>query len=534
MINSALVHEYLVLSAERFPDKDALVCGEERWTYRSIDKYSDQLANTLFGMGMNSQERVIVFLDNSAESVISMYGILKSGGIFVILNSTVKAKKLSYIIRDSGAKILITHLDKKEVVGSALNSFTEKPQIIWVGDSSDIPEPMSSYSLMWNSITASSHEAASLSKNEEEFDNQRHCSDKELAALIYTSGSTGEPKGVMSSHFNMISASKSIIQYLDNSSNDVVLNVLPLSFDYGLYQVIMTIMFGGTVVLEKSFLFPVKILECLERNRVTGFPIVPTIAALLLKMKKMDRYDFSSLRYITNTGAALPVEHIRKLRILLPHVRIYSMYGLTECKRVSYLPPEEIDRRPSSVGKAMPNCEVSILSDEGKEVMPDMVGKLVVRGANVMQGYWNSPDLNEKTFQEGCNKRERILYTEDLFRKDEEGYLYFVGRNDDLIKTKGERVAPKEIENTISEIEGVLESAVIGVPDSILGQAVKAFVVVDSGFALTKKEILRYCAENLEIFMVPKYIEFLEDLPRTPNGKIDKEILRNSEAGYVK
>jgi acyl-coenzyme A synthetase/AMP-(fatty) acid ligase len=323
----------------------------------------------------------------------------------------------------------------------------------------------------------------------------------------------------------MISAARSIIHYLENTEDDVILNVLPLSFDYGLYQVLMTMMFGGTVVLEKSFLYIHKILERIAQERVTGFPIVPTILAMLLKLQDLKKYDFGSLRYISNTGAALPVEHIRKLRNLFPGVKIFSMFGLTECKRVCYLPPEEIDTRPASVGKAMPNCEVFIFDEAGNEVKPGEIGELVIRGSNVMRGYWNAPELTAKYYRPGRFPGEILLYSGDYFRQDSEGFLYFIGRKDEMIKSKGERLSAKEIENVICEMDGVAETAVIGVPDEILGQAVKAFITIDGSSIISQNDVLKYCKENLEPFAIPKYIEFVEELPKTAHGKIDKKAL---------
>jgi len=232
------------------------------------------------------------------------------------------------------------------------------------------------------------------------------------------------------------------------------------------------------------------------------------------------------LRYITNTGAALPVNHTKALRDIFPHVKIYSMYGLTECKRVSYLPPDEIDRRPISVGRGMPNEEVYIVNDKGERAGPGVVGELVVRGSNVMRGYWKSPEETDQVLKPGLYPGEKVLYTGDLFKMDEEGYLYFVGRKDDLIKTRGERVSPKEVENTLHEIKGVAEAAVIAIPDEILGNAIKAFIIPTNGSTLTEKDILKYCSENLESFAVPKYIAFIDSFPKTSSGKIDKKALK--------
>jgi acyl-CoA synthetase (AMP-forming)/AMP-acid ligase II len=330
----------------------------------------------------------------------------------------------------------------------------------------------------------------------------------------------------MSAHYNVVAAATSIATYLENVEDDIILSALPLSFDYGLYQILMAFLFGGTVVLEKSFVYPYKVLERLIEEKATGFPIVPTMLALLLQMEDLGKFDFSSLRYISNTAAALPVAHIKRLRELFPHVNIYSMYGLTECKRVSYLPPKDIDRRPGSVGIPMPNEEVFVVDENGKELEPGEIGELVVRGSNVMQGYWNAPEETALRFRPGRYRGDAMLYTGDLFKKDEDGFLYFVARKDDMIKTKGERVSPKEIENSLCELDGVAEAAVIGVPDDIFGQAVKAFIATKSDIELTEKTVMKYCLKNLEPFMVPKYLEIHDFLPKSPSGKIDKKQLK--------
>jgi amino acid adenylation domain-containing protein len=524
-----LVHEWLSRSARRFPDKVALVCGEQRWTYKDLDKRSDHLAGALMDTGVRRADRVAVLLDNSAETVISLYGILKAGGVFIILAGSLKGAKLRYILENSGANVLITHTSKARVVSEALSGGSPDRKVIWVGQTSRIPKEMSGFSLRWDEIFSEFDEKVTDAQRDNLFP---RCIDVDLATLIYTSGSTGEPKGVMSTHHNMISAARSIIQYIGNVEDDIILDVLPLSFDYGLYQVIMAFMFGGTVVLEKSFLYLHSVLERISQEKVTGFPIVPTIVAMLLKLQDLKKYDFSTLRYMTNTGAALPVGHIQKLRKMFPHVTMISMFGLTECKRVSYLPPEELDRIPSSVGKAMPNCEIFVVDEDGRQVTPGQTGELVIRGSNVMQGYWADPEMTARTYRDGQYPSSRILHSGDYFRQDKQGFLYFLGRKDDMIKSKGERISAKEVENTISGMEGVAEVAIIGVPDEILGQAIKAYIVPGPGVELAEKQVLKYCAENMETFMVPKYIEFMESLPKTPNGKIDKKQLKaKAEAG---
>ena len=523
-----LVHEWLRRSARRFPNKVALVCGQERWTYEALDRYTDHLALNLQQMGLQRQDRVVILLDNSSEAVLSLYATLKAGGVFIILPGSIKGRKLRYILSNSSAKFVITHTNKGSVVNDAFGGDILGRKLVWVGSKQAIPDSLVTASVSWDDIFINV-------PDQEEHDGCDfmfpHSIDVDLATLIYTSGSTGEPKGVMSTHHNMISAARSIIQYIGNEENDVILNVLPLSFDYGLYQVIMAFMFGGTVVLEKSFLFLHNILQRIAKERVTGFPIVPTIVAMLLRMQDLDKYDLRILRYMTNTGAALPVEHIRKLHELFPNVMMFSMFGLTECKRVSFLPPNELDCKPGSVGKAIPNCEVFVVDGEGDEVETGQTGELIIRGSNIMQGYWNDAELTNNAYKSGKYPADRFLYSGDFFRTDEEGYLYFLGRKDDMIKSKGERISAKEVENTLHNMDGVAEVAVIGVPDEILGQAIKVFIVPSSEAQLTDKAVLRYCSANMESFMVPKYVVFVDELPKTPNGKIDKKQLKSVETG---
>jgi len=516
-----LVHHFLENSAARLPDKVALICENQRLTYREIDYLANQLASALVDMNIRRQDRVVIFLDNSPESVISIFGILKAGGIFLILNPTMKSKKLNYILKDSGARALISQSSKVRVVTQAINDTPDLKKVIWTGKSQQTPNkerPTAISYHLWNEVI--------LKPNALHHDPYTSNIDVDLATIIYTSGSTGEPKGVMSAHYNVVSAAQSIIQYLENVEHDIILSALPLSFDYGLYQVLMAFLFGGTVVLEKSFVYPYRIMERLVKEQATGFPIVPTMAAILLQMNNLSRFDFRPLRYITNTAAALPVAYIRKLQALFPHVRIYSMYGLTECKRVSYLPPDQLDLRPESVGIPIPNEEVFIVNEQGKEVGIGDVGELVVRGSNVMRGYWNKPEETSQTFRPGHYKGEALLFTGDLFKKDKEGFLYFVSRKDDLLKVKGEKVSPKEVENILCDIDGVTESAVIGVPDEIFGQAIKAFIVMDNNSELTESKVMKYCINNLESFMVPKYVEFLSSLPKSTSGKINKKQLQ--------
>ncbi len=515
-----LVNEFLERSAEKFPDKTALVCQGGRFAFHNLEASANRLAHGLVDAGLRKPDRVAVYLEPCAEAVVSIFGALKAGCIFVVINPQVKSKKLAHILNDCGTKCLVT--DGSHFIDAA-SALAEVPgldlAVIADFDVRPVERPsgcdfrLTSYHELMRSFPPQRLLLSSI--------------DTDLASLIYTSGSTGVPKGVMLTHLNMVTAAESIIRYLENTSDDIIIDILPLSFDYGLYQVLMGFKFGGTVVLEKSFLFPYRTIDLMVRERVTGFPIVPATAAVLFSLKNLDKLDFSSLRYITNTGQALPPVYIDKLRNLFPAAKIYSMYGLTECKRVSYLPPEQIERRPLSVGKAIPNTEVFIVDEEGRKVdRPGVAGELVVRGSHVMKGYWNLPEETDKVLKPGPWPGEKVLYTGDLFMMDEEGYLYFVARKDDLIKVGGGRVSPREIENTLLEMDGIAEAAVVGVDHKILGQAVKAFVVLKKDAAATAEDILKHCASRLENFMVPKSIEIRQSLPKSAHGKIDKKELR--------
>ena len=514
-----LLNEFLEKSAELHPDKTALICGQRRLTYSQIDRVANSIGHALIDVGFQRQERAVIYLDNSAASVISLFGILKAGGVFVIVDPQVKAKKLGYILGDCAATVLITDSYHLEDIVEILPGLPDLKRII-VTDYGRTPEinqhiirqELMSYNTMLEESPAERVAPLNI--------------DIDLASLVYTSGSSGNPKGVMLTHLNMVSAATSIIQYLENTSDDIIIDTLPLAFDYGLYQVLMAFEFGGTVVLEKAFVYPQQVINLIVKEKVTGWPIVPTIAALLVKLKNLDRHDFSCLRYITSTGQALPTKHIECLRAAFSGVRIYSMYGLTECKRVAYLPPAELERRASSVGKAMPNTEAYIVDDEGNEIMGAWSpGELVVRGANVMKGYWNLPEETQRALRPGRYPDEKLLYTGDLFQKDEEGFLYFLGRKDDIIKTAGHMVSPKEVENVICEKEDVIETAVIGVEDEIMGKVVKALVVLTDNSKTSPQDIIRFCSARLEDFAVPRSIVICDALPRTTTGKIRKRDL---------
>jgi len=516
---------FLELSADRTPDKVALVFGERRLTYAQVEQASNQLAWGLREAGVVRGDRVAIYLENCPEAVASIFGTLKADAVFMMVNPTTKDEKLTVLLNDARPAVVITDGRRLPAVLRVSEETPSVKAVLVAGLTGEAREEAVAGTTRVISLDAIVQGGAWSSQPE------RRGIDIDLAALIYTSGSTGKPKGVMLTHRNMVTASTSITTYLENRPTDIVLNVLPLSFDYGLYQVLMGFQFGGTVVLERSFTYLHAVLDTLVRERVTGFPLVPTIAALLLQMD-LSWYDFSSLRYITNTAAALPTPHLAELRARFPQASIFSMYGLTECKRVTYLPPTDVDRRPSSVGRGMPNQEVYLVDADGRR-MQSGVGELVVRGSHVMQGYWEQPEDTARVLKPGPIADERVLHTGDLFRMDEEGYLYFIGRMDDIIKTRGEKVSPREVEDVLHRLGGVAEAVVTGVPHPILGHAIKATVVLKRGVDLSEQDVLRHCGQHLEDFRVPHVIEFRDALPKTDNGKQDRATLIKAAQDFV-
>jgi len=498
-----LLGSLLEESARRTPQHAALVCGDVRTSYAELDEQSKRLAQVLLQRGIAAGDRVALCLENSLEAVVGFFGVVRAGAVALLVNPGTKPEKLAFLLRDSGARALLAPARRFEGLAPA-----DEPRIRLATG----PE--------WGAALAQVPAVAPTAR----------CTRDDLACLLYTSGSTGPPKGVMHSHRSLGSAVRSIAHYLESCADDVVLSVLPLSFGYGLSQLLPTVAAGGTLVLERSFTFPQLTLQRLASERATGFAMVPTIATILLQ-NDLSRFDLSALRYLTNAGAGIAPALLASLRAKLPHVRIFPMYGQTECIRASYLPPEEVDRRPDSVGRGMPNQELWIEDEHGRRLPPGNTGELVVSGEHVMLGYWQQPDESARKLRPGQRPGERELHTGDLFRLDEQGWYHFVARQDDIIKTRGEKVSPREVENALLALEGVLGAAVVGVPDPVLGQAVRAFVVKSPGAVLDEQAVLRHCSRTLEDFALPKRIVFLDDLPKTPNAKIDKQaLLERSEA----
>jgi amino acid adenylation domain-containing protein len=506
-----LAHDLLRNTAARLPEKIAVICDERFHTFSEIDRHSDNIACELRRGGIGRGDRVAVFMPNSVELILSVYGILKAGGVLVMVNHTIKPRKLSYIMNDCGICGLLAQPSVARVVSEAAPHIPSLTNIIWTAP----PDGDAPRGRTFSDILSQGHAVPP----------DPGMIDLDLCMVLYTSGTTGAPKGVMLTHRNVVSAADSIATYLENTSDDVVCCVLPLTFSYGLYQMFVMGLVGCTLQLEGSFAYPVDVLRRMEKYRATGFPGVPGMFATMLQVVPSCGVNLRSLRYVTNAAGPISAAHITQVLELLPGIRFFSMHGQTECARTCYLEGERLLRKPGSIGKAMPNTELYIVDEQGRQVGPNVVGELVVRGANVMRGYWNMPEATAAKLRDGPIPGEKVLYTGDLFRMDEEGDLYFVSRTDDIIKCKGEKVSPKEIEDVLYELPEIAEAGVVGVEDSIDGQAIRACVVPTNGCALTEQQVRRHCRARLETRMIPKYIEICSSLPKTPSGKISRKDL---------
>ena len=501
-----LVHEYLSRAAGRLPEKVALVCGSQRLTYASLKAGADSFSAYLAANGLSKGDRVAIYLDNSPEAVIAIFGTLQAGGGIVVVNATTQAERLGVILENCKPKFMVTSVDKVNQIGAAQRLSATRQELLFVNAEHDLENGAS-----FDRICREGRKPPRV-----------RIIDMDLAAIIYTSGSTGRPKGVTLLHRNIDTAVDSIAEYLEHDENDVILGLLPLSSSYGLLQVLVTFREYGRVVLEKGFGYPYEIIKRIKDEKVTGFGGAPTVYAIILKLEGLEQEDFSSLRYITNAAAAMPATFVPKLRKIFPKTKIFLMHGLTECLRTTYLPPDEIDTRTTSVGTGMRNVELWVEDADGRRLPPGQVGEMIVRSSTLMAGYWNDPEGTAKALIPGMYPWERVLRTRDLFKMDEEGYFYFVARSDELIKSRGEKVSPIEVEDMIYTLDAVQEVRVIGVPDPVLGQAIRAEIVLKDGRTLTAQEVKAHCRQHLEDFKVPQAVEFVAQLPKTQGGKIKR------------
>jgi long-chain acyl-CoA synthetase len=507
-----LLHQTFQATALRLASKVALVNGTERVDFDELLQRVCALAHALLDDGVAPGDRVLALLENSVEFAVGVLATLAVGAVFVPVGPLAKPQQLAFIVRDTRATVLLTHTQLSFTWHPALADATSLRSVRVAGDTR--PLDADARVRAWPS-----HSASGLLLEQPR-------GRQDLAFLIYTSGTTGVPKGVMLTHSNVVSAWTSIMAWLGLREDDVVGLVLPAAFIYGLGNLMMSLMLGATVVLERAVTFPLRLAEMLVRDRVTVLPSVPMQFASLLGLQNLSRFDFGAVRLLTNAAAALPTGHVRRLKAAFPRARLVMMYGLTECIRASYLPPEEIDLRPGSVGRGVPNQVHWLVDDAGRRLPAGSTGELVVSGPHVMPGYWERPIETSERLGPASMQDERVLRTGDIFRTDADGYLYFLSRKDDIIKTRGETVAPREVENAIELLEGITGCAVVGVEDERLGQAVKAYVTLRPGCGLSARDIIKHCLARLENYKAPKFVAIVEELPRTESGKIRHASLR--------
>jgi acyl-CoA ligase (AMP-forming) (exosortase A-associated) len=515
------LHLMLQASAERSAGKEALVHGDQRLTYSEVVAGAASVAQGLQFKGLQRGDRVGLYLGPCVPQVLSIFGVSQAGGVFVPIHESLFPSQVAHIIDDCAMKVLITDSRKLAKIACALTKPSSLELVVLLeGEApTDLGIPTLGFSQLGGFDVAQAPEGDHP--------------DQALAAILYTSGSTGKPKGVMLSHANIVAGSTIVSEYLCINETDRLLAVLPFSFDAGLNQLTTAIQQGGTLILLK-FIFAREIVAALLQERITVLAGVPTLWSLLARPDStLNKHSFPCLRTITNTGGAMPPLVLAALRRALPTTSPVLMYGFTEAFRSTYLPAEELDRRPTSIGKAIPQTQVFVINDRGQPCQPGETGELVHCGPTVSMGYWGHKELSAAVFRphpfssSELGGPKKVCYSGDLVRTDDEGFLYFVGRRDAMIKSSGFRISPTEVELVLLQCEEVEAAAVIGVPDEVLGQHIKAFVVTRSSEILDPDQLIALCAEHLPSYMVPKSVEMLSDLPKTTSGKVDYPALRH-------
>lgn len=516
---TALLHELLLDRAGAQPDAPALQFKNNLQTYGGAAAQVEAFAAGLLGLGLQRQDRVAIFLPKQMETVVAMFGAVRAGCVFVPVNPILKAPQVEHILRDCNVKVLVTSPERVPVLAQSLGRCSDLLHLVLVsqGDQADLPA-LSVPHLSWAQLLELARERVG-----------HRVIDTDMASILYTSGSTGKPKGVVLSHRNMVTGAASVASYLENRASDRLLAVLPFSFDYGFSQLSTAFTTGASVVLM-DYLLPRDVINAVSKFQITGLAGVPPLWSQLAELPWPATVT-DHLRYITNSGGAMPRATLGKLRTALPKTLPYLMYGLTEAFRSTYLPPGEVDKRPDSIGKAIPNAEILVVRPDGTACAANEPGELVHRGSLVGLGYWNDPGKTAERFKPTPGRDPALILTEmavwsgDTVRMDEEGYLYFIGRLDEMIKTSGYRVSPTEVEEVLFASGLVKDAVAVGVPHPTLGQAIAVIVAALEGALAPTDKLLEYCKQNLPNFMVPHHIEWRDDLPRSPNGKYDRPLL---------
>lgn len=494
--------ERLRISAARLPTAIALIKNEQRVSYAALWNETARVASFLRTRNLSTGGRVALLMENSPRYVAAYYGVLAAGGVVVALNTAAKARDIGNWLRHCGASWLIADAQHPEL-SAILHSDA-------VGHCLVNGEPIADVEAeTWGAIDASEPHAPPTCP-----------ADATDAAIIYTSGTTGQPKGVTLSHANLAANTDSILAYLNLTHADRSLNVLPFYYSYGNSVLHTHLSTGASIVLENSLMYPHALLEKMAAEAVTGFAGVPSTYALLLSRTRMEAYDLRKLRYVTQAGGAMAPALIERLRTALPHVQIIVMYGQTEATaRLTYLPSARLQEKLGAAGIAIPGVRLEIRDDDGRALPAGGVGEIYAAGENIMRGYWRDPETTQQTVIAGW------LKTGDLAHMDDEGFVFIQGRRSDIIKSGAHRINPKEIEETIAELEAVAEVAVVGVTDELLGQAIKAIVVLRAGANLNAMAVRAHCHKQLAMFKIPRQIEFAAGLPKTASGKVQRYLL---------
>ena len=513
---TALLHQLLDRAASLHPGKEAIVDGNRRWTYRELAGTAHTCAAVLQERGLEPGDRVAVYLEKSFEETVGIFGTSMAGGVIVPINPLLRPQQVAHILADCRVRFLITTARRYAELGTVVDA-AESLQAILVIDSCT---NSSDERLVAEALARPRDAPAPVSRR-----------DEDVAAILYTSGSTGLPKGVMLSHRNLLAGSRIVCRYLGISHTERILSVLPFSFDYGLNQLLTAVEQGATTILL-SFRFGNEIVRVIRDEAVTALAGVPGLWAVLGDATSaFHRQKLGSLRYLTNSGGAMPLETLARIRAAQPHADVVLMYGFTEAFRSTYLPATELDRRPTSIGRAIPETEVFLVNDRGTACRPGEEGILVHDGPTVFLGYWGREEDTRAVLRpHPLRPQSRLVcYSGDRVTMDESAYFYFVGRDDAMIKSSGYRISPTEVESVLLETGTVREAAVIGLPDPLLGQSIKAVVALRNGASAHPDDLLAFCAQRMPRYMVPSVVEVVDELPKNPNGKVDYPLLRRRE-----
>ena len=533
MPDSILLPELIAESALKNPSAMALGGQGGSASYGALDFTVRQFASGVLALGLQRSERIAIYLDKRVETVVASFGATAAGAVFVPVNPILKPEQVAFILQDCNVRVLVTSPERLVLLREVLSTCPDLRHVVVTEGTAPPPEgtALAVPTVKWPELLATPLRPG------------HRIIDIDLAAILYTSGSTGRPKGVVLSHRNMVAGAKSVASYLENTASDTLLAALPLSFDAGFSQLTTAFHVGARVVLL-NYLMPRDVLKALEREKVTGLTAVPPLYIQLTQLEWPAGIN-DHLRYFANTGGRMPRETLTLLRNRVPKAKPFLMYGLTEAFRSTYLPPEEVDRRPDSIGKAIPNAEILVLREDGTPCGPDEPGELVHRGALVGQGYWNDAEKTAERYKllrpdapgrsPGLQLPEYAVFSGDNVRRDAEGFLYFIGRRDEMMKTSGYRVSPTEVEEIVYATKLVGECAAFGVEHPALGQAIHVIATpaaadgdqgVPVDMAALVPALLAQCRIHMPAYMVPAGIEFVAGpLPRNPNGKIDRKLL---------